>query len=79
MCETKDGIFIGEAWLRENELVVGVSHGHDLPEGHNCDWMGCGRWHVLARIPINGRDLMTLKKHHADRGALAATATKQKV
>lgn len=49
----KDGIYIGEAWLRGNEVIVGIPFGYNLPDSHNCNEMGCGSWHVLARFPAS--------------------------
>jgi hypothetical protein len=47
-----DGQFLGEAWLRGNEIVIGTPVGYELSQEHNCDEMGCGQWHVLARFPV---------------------------
>lgn len=48
-----DGLFVGEAWIRGRELIIGTPVGYDLTDEHNCDANGCGSWHVLATFPLN--------------------------
>lgn len=40
--------FIGEAYETEREIVIGTPVGYELSGDHNCDAMGCERWHVLG-------------------------------
>lgn len=43
-------------WVKNGEMIIsGMPPREDegFPEGtHNCDAMGCGRWHVAARGPV---------------------------
>ena len=41
---------IGEAFDTGKQIIIAVPTGYDLDESHNCDEMGCGRWHVLYRF-----------------------------
>jgi hypothetical protein len=52
---------IQSVWQEMGRAIVLGIPGHYpwLPEDHdlqhNCDAMGCGQCHVLARLPLNGR------------------------
>lgn len=58
----RDGVFIGEAWLRGGEIIIGVPVNYNLSKSHNCDAMGCGLWHVIARFPISAELLKEITR-----------------
>lgn len=51
----------GEVWTghgeskRDEVVVVALPHPGDDPEAHNCDAMGCGTDHVIARVALRPR------------------------
>lgn len=57
-----EGFYRIEAWSDGREIVVLGSPKDEAPEddgtmGHNCDAMGCGQDHVIARITLDTGDL----------------------